>query len=342
MKKKVLVIRFSSIGDIIQCMSVVDPLNDQLDADVHWISRSDLTPMLSTHPNLHKIWSYDKKTGLIGLVQLVNLLRKEKFDYVYDAHQNIRSLIVRMFIGFASFNPNINFTLRRKHRFRRFLFFQLNIKKALKMPFRAVRSFQDPIAKWGVRFDKTYDTLWTFNEDIVNNLKNIIAPIQGDEKVITLVPSAAWELKRWPVHYWKELVMLLPDYKFVIIAGPNDTFTEDIKAVAPANIVNLAGKTSIQESFYIISQSKIVISADTGFLHAADLFNINSIALMGPTAFGHPTGKSVKVMEVDGLHCRPCTKAGNTSCKLPNESRDCLMNSTPQKVLDAMKQNFNI
>lgn len=323
-------------------MSVINPIHDQLDADVHWLTRSDLTPMLSTHPKLHKIWSYEKKTGLIGLFKIVSLIRKENFDYVYDAHQNIRSNIVRVLLGFPNINPKYKFAVRLKHRIRRLLFFQANMKSMLKMPFRAVRSFQDPIAPWGIDLDKTYDTQWIFNKELVAAGEKLLNHLLDEEKVITLVPSAAWELKRWPVEYWKQLVVSMPDYKFVILAGPNDDFTKEIEKAAPERIVNLAGKSSLLESFYIISQSQMVVSADTGFLHAADLFRRNAIALMGPTAFGHPTGDTVKVLEINNLECRPCTKAGNTTCKLADESRNCLLDIKPLMVKQAMKETFNI
>ncbi len=342
MKKKVLVIRFSSIGDIIQCMSVIEPLCFQLDAEVHWICRSDFSPMLSTNPNLHKIWSFDKKTGLRGLVEMVKILRKEKFDYVYDAHQNIRSIIVRTLMGFPCIQPKVAFTVRRKSRLRRFMFFQLNIRKAIKMPFRATESFLKPLKKWNIDFSKEYKTDWVFSDEIVANGKALLGNIFQEEKVVTIVPSAAWELKRWPVEYWKEMVEKMPDYHFVIIAGPDDTFTKEIECVAPERVINLAGKTSLQGSFYIVSQSQVVVSADTGFLHAADLFKKNAIALMGPTAFGYPTGKTVRVMEVAHLKCRPCTKAGNTSCSMPKEYRACLLDIKPQMVIDAMEESFNI
>lgn len=323
-------------------MSIIEPLGEQLNADVHWISRSDFTPMLSTNPNLFKIWSYNKKTGLKGLFKMVAELRKQNFDYIYDAHQNVRSFIVRALIGFPQFNWKMKFTVRRKYRVRRFLFFQLNIRKAIPMPFKAVESFQKPLRKWGIDISKEYKTNWVFSSDVVKKGKDLLCTILEEEKVVTIVPSAAWELKRWPVRYWRELVRKMEDYRFVIIAGPDDTFTKKIEEVDPKRVFNLAGKTNLQESFYVISQSQVVVSADTGFLHAADLFKVNAIALMGPTAFGHPTGSTVRVMEINSLRCRPCTKAGNTVCKMPEEYRACLLNIKPSMVISAMKESFNI
>lgn len=323
-------------------MSVIEPLGEQLNADVHWICRSDFTPMLSTNPNLFKIWSYNKKTGLKGLYKMVAELRKQDFDYIYDAHQNVRSFIVRALIGFPQINWKMKFTVRRKYRMRRLLFFQMNIRRALPMPFKAVESFQKPLKKWKLDFSKEYKTNWIFTSDVVQKGKELLCTILDEKKVITIVPSAAWELKRWPVKYWRDLVRKMPDYRFVIIAGPSDTFTKKIEEVDPKRVFNLAGKTNLQESFYVISQSQVVVSADTGFLHAADLFKVNAIALMGPTAFGHPTGSTVRVMEINSLKCRPCTKAGNTVCKMPEEYRACLLNIKPRMVIDAMKESFNI
>lgn len=319
-------------------MSVIDPLYHQLDADIHWICRSDFTPMLSTHPKLFKIWSYKRTSGLWGLIQIVALLRREKFDYVYDAHQNVRSFIVRLFLGMVRFQSSTELTVRRKHRWKRFLFFQLNIRKAIPVPFRAVVSFQKPLLKWGIDFSNHYETAWYFSPEIEEKGKKILCTILEESKVVTIVPSAAWELKRWPVAYWQDLVRLLPDFRFIIIAGPEDTFTQEIEAVDPKRVFNLAGKTNLQESFYVISKSQIVISADTGFLHAADLFRRNAIALMGPTAFGHPTGKTVRVLEVSSLKCRPCTKAGNTVCKLPEASRACLLDLKPKLVIELLHE----
>lgn len=337
MKKKVLVIRFSSIGDIIQCMSVINPLYNQLDAEVHWISRSDFAPMLSTHPKLSKIWSYDKNSGLLGLWRMVKVLRKQDFDYVYDAHQNIRSFIVRTLLGLPRVNPKCQFTVRRKMRIRRFFFFQLRAKGALPYPYRAVISFLKPLKRWGIDIAKTYDTAWRFTPEVIERGNELLGHLLEHPKVVTIVPSAAWELKRWPISYWQKLVEQMGDYSFVILAGPTDEFTKDIQKIAPDRVVNLAGKTNLQESFYIISQSNIVVSADTGFLHAADLFRRKGIALMGPTAFGYPTGDSIKVLEINGLKCRPCTKAGNTKCKLPQEYRACLLDIKPPQVIETIQ-----
>ena len=86
------------------------------------------------------------------------------------------------------------------------------------------------------------------------------------------------------------------------------------------------------ESCYLVKQSNLVISGDTGFLHAADLFHTKAIALMGPTAFGYPTGKQAEVIEVD-LPCRPCTKDGHGKCKQSTWQK-CMVDILPKRVVD--------
>ena len=85
-------------------------------------------------------------------------------------------------------------------------------------------SFQKPLKKWGItHFPDNYHD-WHFPDEIRSKYENFVT-----KDMITLVPSANWEMKRWPVSYWKELVALLPEYKFVILAGPKDTFCENQK-----------------------------------------------------------------------------------------------------------------
>ncbi|MEI3154210.1 MAG: glycosyltransferase family 9 protein [Odoribacter sp.] len=151
------------------------------------------------------------------------------------------------------------------------------------------------------------------------------------------MPSANWEMKRWPKEHWRKLIALLPDYHFIILGGPNDAFCEEIRAIAPDRS-NLAGKTSLLESCFLIHQSHLVVSADTGLMHTADLFRIPTFALMGPTAFGFPTGPTAKILEV-ALPCRPCTKDGRGKCK-QSVFQKCMVDITPEKVAGHIRHLF--
>lgn len=333
---KILIIRFSSIGDIIQCMSVTRGIKKAVPGiEIQWLTRKDMSPMLKTDEDIDHIWEFDRKDGIWGLIKLVFEIKKQKFDYVYDAHLNLRSSIVKSILcpkplSWLGLGPKC--IIRYKSRLRRILFFNFNVRTALELPFRGMLSFQKPLLKKRL-FQHNEDSKWW---EFPSNVRDRVHAILRENNLmkddfITLIPSAAWELKRWPVEHWMRLIELMPNQRFIIIAGPDDQFTNDIKSVAPERVLNLAGQTNLLESFYAVFISKLIISADTGFLHAADLFRKNAIAFMGPTAFGHPTGNTVEVLELD-LPCRPCSKEGNAVCKL-SEIKKCLVDITPEMVV---------
>lgn len=329
---KILIIRFSSIGDIIQCMGTIGGIRNRFpDAEIHWITRKDMAPILRIDKRIDRIWEYDITTELGGLLRMAGELKKEHFDYIYDAHSNIRSNILKLILSpLPGMKPK--YVLRSKERGKRFLLFNFRINK-FDWPFRGVESYRKPLKALGVfDFEDDYHD-WSFQKDIVDKCVDYVG-----SNTVTLVPSANWEMKRWPVSHWVKLVTLLPKYRFIILAGKGDTFCEEIKAGAPERVINLAGHTTLWESCYITSISNVVVSGDTGFMHAADLFHIPTLALIGPTAFGFPTGKTVETLEVE-LTCRPCTKDGRGRCKQAVYQK-CMVDITPELVAERIRDLF--
>ncbi len=246
------------------------------DAEIHWITRSDMVQVLSIDPQIDKIWSFDKSGGFSGLVALSRQLKAENFDYVYDAHNNIRSGIIKRVLRCRLFDrPKI--VKRRKNRLKRMMLNHFRIN-CFEQPFVGVESFRKPLKRWGVTTFSDDASLYKFSAEISTKFEGFIG-----EKTVTLVPSANWAMKRWPVSHWRSLIELLPDYDFVVLAGPLDTFCEEIAQVAPDRVRNMAGKCSLMESSYIVSQSRAVVSGDTGFMHSADLFGRPTVALIGLT-----------------------------------------------------------
>lgn len=318
-------------------MSVVGGLKTRLpEAEIHWVIRADMAPLLKIDPRIDKIWEFDRKEGFKGLLRLGTLLQKEKYHLIYDAHSNLRSTVLKFLLCPLTlcnlFHKN-KLVTRHKNRIKRLLLFKLGIN-LLPKPFKAQESFRFPLRKkWNIEaFDEPF-AQWTFPKEVESKVAHeILNKIPKEKKWVILVPSAAWELKRWPENHWKKLVELRKDLYFVVLGGPNDTFCENIQSVAPERVLNLAGKTSLIESFCAVQHAPFVISGDTGFLHAADLFQKPGIALIGPTAFGYPSGRQMMVLEID-LPCRPCTKDGNTHCKL-KEIKKCLVDIRPETVAE--------
>ena len=331
--KKILIIRFSSIGDIIQCMSVISGIKDKYpNAEIQWITRRDMASLLRIDSRIDKIWEFERSKGLTGLVKQGLKLRQEKFTHIYDAHNNLRSSILKLLLTTFFLRSLVGCTkviTRSKDRLKRILLFKFRINLFPK-PNKSFDSYYTPLTKWGILNGKQKSN-YHFLPDVLSFCEHILQPVRAQNRPwITIVPSAAWSLKRWDTDYWKELVELMPEYNFVILAGHKDHFCKKIAEVDPDRVLNLSGITSLLHSFCIISLSNLVISGDTGFLHAADIFENKAIALIGPTAFGFPSGNSTTTLEVN-LPCRPCTKDGSTKCKNSIE-KQCLRDISPKLV----------
>ncbi len=342
--RKILIIRFSSFGDIVQAMSVLKPLKKRFpEAQIHWVTRNDFAPVLSMSSDIDVIHRFDKKQGFLGLVQLKNRLQSEKFDLIYDAHHNLRSNFLCWFLApyplrfFSLIRPL--FIQRSKDRIKRLLLFHFRYN-SFPWPFRGMHSFIAPLKPLGVQFNQDYYLEGNFPENILSKVQSDFDHFlqTSSGRLVALIPGAAWEMKRWPVDYWKQLVTYLPDCRFVILGGPEDHFCSEIAAVDDQRILNLAGACSLLASCAILKRVDAFVSADTGLLHVGDILGIPGVALIGPTAFGFPTSPKIKVCEGQ-LDCRPCTKDGRGRCS-HQVYQYCMTSLFPQKVAETLTSCF--
>lgn len=333
MTEKILIIRFSSFGDVTQCLSVPAALKKSFpSSEIHWVTRADMAPLLEGHPAIKKIWKLDRKSGLKSLLHLAFHLRREKFSRVYDAHNNLRSHLIGWVLRFPSLSrPFFPKLLRRSiRRWRRFLLFQFRIN-LFEKPFSGQRDLLEPLSKWGVpSVTPAAPQLFLSSADI-EHIRSLVPATY-----VALAPSAAFELKRWPLEYWKKLVLNLPQENFVLLGGSEDHFLNEISQVAPDRIVNLAGKTDLRRSAAVIATAKALVSNDTGLLHVGEQLGKKTIALMGPAPFGFPSRPSTKILELD-LPCRPCSKHGQGPCK-NNQFQQCLRGISPETVGNTLTQ----
>jgi ADP-heptose:LPS heptosyltransferase len=326
--RHILIIRFSSFGDIIQAGSSAEYLKQKFpNARILWLTKKEFSYVVGHFTAVDEVVSFDRKEGIWGLAQLALTLRKRQIAVVYDAHCNMRTLLIRLlFLGFGGL-----WIVRSKDRFKRFLLFKCRINK-LPKPFRGILSYITPLQeafdfpKIGVkgseklpvldmRFEKSFD--------------------QNHKKIIALAPSAAWELKRWPLQHWKKLIDIFvassPDIELHLLGGPGDHFLEELVAIHPEKVVSHHREFSLVESCSFIKHAaKLVISADTGILHVADALGIPTLALIGPTAFGFPSHPQTVTLEVP-MSCRPCSKDGRGGCS-QKIYQQCMVDITPENV----------
>ncbi len=323
-KQRILIIRFSSFGDIVQCAESLRAIKKTYpDALVSWIVREDFKELLSLFSDLDEIYSFERKGGVLALIRMAILLRKKKFNKVYDAHCNLRSKILKIFL-FRPFSTEI--LTRSKDRWKRILLFKFR-QNLFSQPFLGRKSYIAPLKKWQISQELNIQK-WIFPGAIVGKVQNFL---EGFDNFYCLVPSAAWPLKRWPLEYWRDLILSAPHANFLILGGPTDHFCSELEALDSSRVRNLAGKLTLIESCYVLTLCIKFVSNDTGLLHVGDILGISGVALIGPTAFGFPSGDQVKTLS-SALVCSPCSKDGNTRCN-QKVYQKCLKEITPQMVL---------
>jgi ADP-heptose:LPS heptosyltransferase len=302
--RKVLILRFSSLGDILQCFPAAAALKADY-PEIHWLTREDFAEVVRLNPYVTKTLSFNRTKGLIGLIKLAFQLREQKYDLIYDAHNNLRSHIICAILRW-----NSKLVRRKKFRFRRYFLFRW---------------------RWNL-FGKKILGQETFLEPlgVSQNDFQLNLPV-SKQNYVALVPGAAWPLKLWPRDHWLDLIHKFPNQKFVIIGGKSDQICFEIESrTKREQVTNLAGQLSLVESIQKIAAAKAVIANDTGLLHAADLLGLPTVALIGPSAFGYPTSKKSHTLEVD-LWCKPCSKDGRGRCRNKTHMK-CMIDIDSKRV----------
>ena len=331
---KILIIRFSSLGDIIQNLTAVDHLQARFPgSEIHWVTRQDFADLVKTHPGLKRVWVMERPKGLPGLIQLARQLKAEGFTHVYDAHSNVRSHIVSWVLGLPGSGRTKFFVRRSKERIKRWLLFRWRWN-LLPWPYHGAQSYVWPLKKWQVEWNPQLSHGLQL-PDLKKETRQMLKWPSGQTWV--LAPSAAWEMKRWPVEHWQHLIRLRPKDNFFILGGPQDHFCEQLEQAAPERVQNLAGLLSWLESARLVSECRGLISGDTGVLHLGDYLGRPTWALLGPTAFGFPSWANSHTVDIS-LPCRPCTKDGRGLCRLTKTPRKCLIDIDPERIASELNQ----
>ena len=329
--KKVLIVRLSSFGDIVQTMAVPKTIKASWpDAQVDWLVRSDFKELLEAHSYIDQVISFDRTQKLSGYFSLCFQLFKNKYTHVYDAHNNLRSRILGWVLLPRRLLFQTKFLRRSKERLNRILLFKYRINRFPK-PFIAQDSFLKPLKKWGMHSFTPGPHFF-----VPKHIQAKVDLLLPNEEYICAVPSAAWPMKRWPISYWKDLLLLSNIKNWIFLGGKEDHFIDSLCASIPnKTIINFRGKTSLMESCAILGRAKMVIANDTGLLHVADQLSKTTIALIGPTAFGYPKSSTASVAEIQ-LYCKPCSKDGSDPCTHPMQQK-CMKDIKPHKVLGMMR-----
>lgn len=320
---KILVIRFSSIGDIVLTSPVVRCLKKQLNAELHYLTKNNFKSILSSNPNIDKLHLLEN-----DLSATIASLQEEKFDYVIDLHHNLRSMRVKQKLGVPSFSF-------QKLNFNKWLLVNLKINRMPKQ--HIVNRYLQCVQKLGVIDDGFgLDYFIPPNDEV--NVEEMFG-LQAMQ-YIGLAIGAQHATKRLP--YEKLLSFCnsatLP---IVLLGGKEDHAMADkiVSNSTALKIYNACGKLNLNQSASVVKQAAVMVSHDTGLMHIAAAFQKKTVSIWGNTMpdFGmYPYRTEYFNAEVHNLPCRPCSKIGYASC--PKGHFKCMNDQNIEGIQQAIQQ----
>jgi len=302
--KKNLIIRFSSIGDIVLTTPIVRCVKKQFpDAELHFVTKEVFKSILIHNPNIDKLHTFKKDVS-----ELYDILKSEKFDLIIDLHKNLRSLRLKQQLKVKAVSFN-------KLNVKKFLAVRLKIKKALPK-IHIVERYFESLTPFGIKNDGKGLDYFIGEEDKINAGHLFF---KGTEtKFIALVIGGSYYTKKIPHNKLQEICMKakLP---LVLMGGKEDkALAEGLQKQFP-DLINACGNFSINQSASVIQQAEWVITSDTGLMHIASAYNKKIISAWGNTIpeFGmspYKPNAENKILQIENLSCRPCSKLGYNKC----------------------------
>lgn len=334
--KRIVIFRLSSIGDIILSSALIRTVRKQYpDAQIDFVVKKQFASLVQYNPHINTVYTINREDGLVGLKTLAQKLRNQQYDVFLDIHKNFRSVYVRMRCGAKQTY------IYRKNVIKRSLLigFGLDLYK----PARPVyQRFIDAAKPIGVEDDGMGTEFFVpqHKQKIVDEL--IAEQNMQQKRIVVLCPGASFKNKQWLPEGFTEVANRLCDNEknaVVVIGGKAEyEVGEHIRAQSGWRVHNFCGNFDLLESAALIERASVVCANDTGMLHLAEALKIPVVGIYGPTVrqFGfYPLLSSSKVVEVEDLKCRPCTKMGMNHC--PKKHFNCMRQITAQQVLGAIE-----
>lgn len=334
MAKKFLIIRFSSIGDIVLATPVFRCIKKEFpNAELHFVTKRSFKIVTASNPYIDKFFYYEEDLDV-----LIENLKIEQYDYVIDLHKNFRSIKIKRALKKKSFTID-------KLSVQKFLLtkFKINIMPGVHITQRCLNT----VAPLGVKDDGLGLDYFIPEEDCLNDNDLPVSHIAG---FIGIAIGASYNTKKLPVHKLKDLCNKI-NYPIILLGGKEDAGTgEEISSVDKIKIYNACGKFNLNESADIIRKSKLVISHDTGLQYIACAFKKPILAIWGSTSpeldvepyFGGQFMNLQKVPVYENIYlklwCQPCSKYGTKKCPLghfncmENQDIDLIVNKVNERL----------
>ncbi len=327
---KILIVRFSSIGDIVLTSSIIRAIKEQRsDCEIHFITKQTFRSLLEHNPHLTKVHTFQR-----SVKEILPQLKAERFDRIIDLHHNLRSVLLSVYLGVKA------------DRFRKLNVLKwvlVNLKWKVMPDLHVVDRYFGAVMTLGVENDQKGNELFLGPDDYVDLEK--IFHIQPSNCLVIAI-GAQFATKRMP------LVLLLKvlnkiEVPVILCGGETDKelASEILNSLPDKKIIDACGKFTLLQSASIVSQGAAILTNDTGLMHIASCFNIPTVSVWGNTVpeLGmypyFPQDKfRVSIHQVNGLKCRPCSKIGFQEC--PKGHFDCMNKQDVDQIAASTNQLF--
>ena len=303
---KILVIRFSSIGDIVLTTPVLRALKKQIPAvELHFLTKAGFKTVVANNPHIDRVFTIDSRIS-----EVLQELKSEQYDYIIDLHKNARTLALRIKLGKPAYTfPKLNW--------KKLLLVKL--KKNLLPKLHIVERYFMAVEKLGVVNDNLPSEFYISEKDEVNLLEKFGLQTKS---FVTIAIGAQFATKRMPLTKLKEIIEKI-ELPIVLVGGPMDISFEDalLSMFPDQAIYSACGTYNLAQSASIVKQSKVLLTNDTGMMHIASCFQLpivsvwgNTVPTLGMFPYLPENPELFSIHEVKGLNCRPCSKIGFQKC----------------------------
>jgi lipopolysaccharide heptosyltransferase II len=331
---KILIIRLSSIGDIILTTPLLRSIRKTYpNASITYITKKQYAGLLADSPYINELIAFDKSAGFHGLRKIKRRLRSQHFDAYLDIHKNWRSRFLRFGLGAGLITTYPKYIIRRAF----LVWFKINLYKKIRPVY--LRYFE-AVRKLGVQ-DDGKGTEIHFPKAATEKVTGVLTSLgyKPGKPLVVICPGATYFNKKWPAEGFVRIARYLIHEKstFIIIHGGRDDKDqcENIASDIGPGSFSLAGTLSLPESAALLKLSSLVIANDSGLLHLAQSQKRPVVGIYGPTTreLGFfPMEQNSTVVETS-LPCRPCTPKGLNYC--PKGHFRCMKDITPEMVIEA-------
>lgn len=288
--------------------------------EVHFLCKRPFLEILKSRPDIKKVWLLED-----SLDPLLDSLKNEKFDYIIDLHNNIRSKKVKTSLSTKTYTLS-------KPRIDLFLMTQFGIRK--KQQEHIVNRFLT-VAKPLLKKEGNTQLSFSFCEETPS--------IKLPDEFISIAVGAAFYTKQIPNQILIDTINGI-DFPVVLIGGQADVDkSKAIEQSCEKDLTNLTGQLSITDSAFVIKKSKVLITGDTGMMHLATALQKSVIAVFGSThpflgytPFYGETNVPFEIIQNSDLGCRPCTKQGKDQC--PKGHFKCMKDIEATEIIEKSKQ----